>query len=92
MRHDLLFAAADAGVDGHQPALFDIELLCLIHHPLMMAMATQGIALVLILQRGPAKRNNLSHERSRIPLEQRTLYGGIPGSNAPAARTGTHLH
>ena len=60
---DLLFAAATAAPYGNQLALFHVKLLVLVHHPLVMPVAAQGLALVLVLERGPAKGKDVPHAR-----------------------------
>lgn len=57
-----LLITTGTAVYGNQPALLDVKLLRLVHHPFMMAIAAQGIALVLFLQGRLAKRDNLSHD------------------------------
>ena len=79
MRHDFLFAATRASVDGYQPALFNVELFGVIHCPFMVPVATQRIPFVLILQRGLTKWNNLRHTRVPLLSQQRALHGRVPG-------------
>jgi len=74
MRRDFLFATADTAINRHQPALLDIKLLGFIYHPLMVAVAAQGLALVLVLQRRFAKGNDISHERYPTPSQQGAPY------------------
>jgi hypothetical protein len=57
-----LFLATGTAVYRDQPALLYVELLRRIYHPFMMAIATQGIALVLFFQGRFTKRDNLSHD------------------------------
>ena len=58
-----LLVAAGTAVHGNQPALFNVELLRLVHPPLVVAVTAQGIAPVLFLQGGLAKRNNFGQGR-----------------------------
>ena len=61
MRPHPLFVTTGTAVYGHQPALLHIKLFRLIHYPFVMPVAAQGFALVLFLQGGLAKRNDLAH-------------------------------
>ena len=64
-------AAATAAQQRHQLALLDVELLLLVDHPLVVTAAAQGIALMRVLECGPAKGNDLRH--ARLPLPQHGL-------------------
>ena len=48
-------------MNGYQLALFNIELPGFINHPFMVAVTTERLALVLFLQGGFTKRNDISH-------------------------------
>ena len=48
-RHHLLLAATNAVIDCYQLTLLNIKLFRLVHFPFMVAVAAQGIALVLFL-------------------------------------------
>ena len=61
MRPGSGFPTASTAVQGHQFALFDVKLLGFVYRPLVMAIATQGIALVLIFQRGFLEGENVRH-------------------------------
>ena len=63
MRRNFLFTAPATAVDRHQLALLHIKLLVLVHRPFVVAVATQGIALVFFLQGRFAKGNDVSHTR-----------------------------
>ena len=49
MRSDPLLITTDTAIDGHQLALLHIKLLFLVHHPLVMAVSAQRLALVFSL-------------------------------------------
>ena len=57
-----LLITTGTAVYGDQPALLDVKLLRLVHHPLVVSVTTQGVTLVLFLQGRLAKRDNLSHD------------------------------
>jgi hypothetical protein len=61
MRLDLLFVTARALVDGYQFSPVHIKLLCPVHHPFVMSMATKRIAFVLLLWGWFTKGNDLGH-------------------------------
>ena len=48
-RHHLLLAATNAVIDCYQLTFLNIKLFRLVHFPFMVAVAAQGIALVLFL-------------------------------------------
>lgn len=92
VRHYLLLATTRTAINSYQFSLFDIKLFGLVHYPFMMTVTTQGIALVFLLQRGFAKRNNFRHKCGLIRLKKGALHGSVPGTKAFASDTGTHLH
>ena len=78
MGFHFLLVAAGTAVHGHQLTLLDVKLFRLVHHPFVMAITAQGIALVLFLQGRLAKGYYLSHCELGNLLKQGPLQSGIP--------------
>ena len=59
---DFFLTATGTGVSGYELPLLHVKPAFGVHRPLMMTMATQGIAFMLLLKRGNVKGNNFSHK------------------------------
>jgi hypothetical protein len=89
--HDFALATPQASVDCDQLPHLDVKLLGFIHHPFVVAVAAQGIALVLLLEGWLLEWDYVTHDdNGPTLLEQSALQRGIPGGHTSAACAGGH--
>ena len=81
VRADFYFAASFAAIHGNQFPPFDVELLFLVHRPLVVAVAAEGPALVLLLRRRFAQRQDIGHPAAPVGILLRSHNLIINGNN-----------
>jgi hypothetical protein len=62
-------------IDCHQPTLLYVELLLLIHHPLVVPMAAQGLAFMFFLEGAFLEGEDVGHAKSMGASTMARVWG-----------------